>query len=244
MRWTLSERETLINWLFISVYLNIRQKQQKKKKHFYQKGVGAATAYGTSPYSHLLYTGYTVQIRIWLLWFSHTSQHLPVCQKTAAPVTLFYKCLKKKKKGMQRKCFCAFNITNMLHCPVIFQEQLSHLFNIKKKKQHHLTHKKLVIFSISSSLCLCDTFSYAFSADICLALEAVIIAGSVKENSCSNMLLLSVVTGKMLFRYRIGIFKSCLTQQCLSSGTVEPSLQMNFSRNTLMDSLENKLCDK
>lgn len=172
--------------------------------------------------------------------------YLPACQKSAAPVTLFYKHKKKKKEkqGMQRKCFCTFNITNMLHCPVIFQEQLSHLFNIKKKKQHHLTHKKLVIFSISSSLCLRDTFSYAFSANICLTLEAVIIAGSVKENSCSNMLLLSVVTGKMLFRYRIGIFKSCLTQQCSSSGTVEPSLQMNFSRNTLMDSLENKLCDK
>lgn len=35
-----------------------------------------------------------------------------------------------------------------------------------------------------------------FVHDICVTLEAVIIAGSVKENCCSNMPLLSVVTGK------------------------------------------------
>lgn len=100
-------------------------------------------------------------------------------------------------------------------------------------------------FSILSSLCLRDNFSFTFYADICVALEAVIIAWSVKENCCSNMLLLSVVTGKMLFRYRIGIFKPCLTQNCLSSTliTVKPSLQINFCSSTLIVSLENKLCD-
>lgn len=35
-----------------------------------------------------------------------------------------------------------------------------------------------------------------FAANICLTLEAAIIAGSVKENSCSNMLFLSVVMGE------------------------------------------------
>lgn len=35
-----------------------------------------------------------------------------------------------------------------------------------------------------------------FSANICLTLEAVIIAGSVKENSCCNLLFLSVVIVK------------------------------------------------
>lgn len=46
-----------------------------------------------------------------------------------------------------------------------------------------------------------------FAADICLTLEAVIIAGSVKENRCSNMLLLSAVMGgKMIFRHRAGVF--------------------------------------
>lgn len=102
----------------------------------------------------------------------------------------------KKKKNV-----CTFMVTNMLHCTKILQEQLSHLFHIfwrerEKKKTASPDTWKLVIFSIASSLCLCDTFSYAFSADICLTLEAVIIAGSVKENSCSNMLLLSVVTEK------------------------------------------------
>lgn len=50
----------------------------------------------------------------------------------------------------------------------------------------------------------------------------------------------------MLIRYRIGIFKSSLTQQCLSFKliTVTPSLQINFSRNALIDCLETKLCDK
>lgn len=56
-----------------------------------------------------------------------------------------------------------------------------------------------------------------FSADICLTLEAVIIAGSVKENCCNNMPLLSVVTGKCFSDTELAFSKSCLTQQYLSS---------------------------
>lgn len=85
----------------------------------------------------------------------------------------------------------------MLHFPYILVEQLTHLFHFfSKKKQHHLTHKNLLYSAYLLPFFLCDTFSYAFSADICLTLEAVIIAGSVKVNSCSDMQLLSVVTGK------------------------------------------------
>lgn len=49
----------------------------------------------------------------------------------------------------------------------------------------------------------------------------------------------------MLFRYRIGIFKPCLTQNCLSSIliTIKPSFQINFCSTALIVSLENKLCD-
>lgn len=78
-------------------------------------------------------------------------------QKTAAPVKLSY----QNKKGMQSKEFCTFNISNMVQCPEILQEQLSHLL---EKKTASPDTSKLVIFSILSSLCLCDTFSYAFCA--------------------------------------------------------------------------------
>lgn len=104
-----------------------------------------------------------------------------------------------------------------------------------------------MIFSIPPSHCLCDTFSYAFSANICLTLEAVIIAGSVKEDCSGIMPLLRVVAGKMLFRRGIGIFKSCLTVRLhVSTATPEePSLRVNFPVDSLIDSeSENELCDK
>lgn len=127
----------------------------------------------------------------------------------------------------------------MLHFSEI--EQLSHLFHVflQRGKNSITRHLKTCDIHLSISLPLCATFSYTFffpPADICLTLEAVILTGSVKENSFTNMLLLSVVTGKKrcLSGAELAFSKSRLTQQRLSSTprTAEPSLQMNFRRNT------------
>lgn len=67
---------------------------------------------------------------------------------------------------------------------------------MKKKTNKSPDTWKLVMFSILSCLSFSDTFSYAFLADICVTLEAVSMAGSVKENCYNNMSLLTVVTGK------------------------------------------------
>lgn len=73
-----------------------------------------------------------------------------------------------------------------------------------------------------------------FAANICLTLEAVIIAGSVKANSCSNMLLLSVVMGGgLIFSSRTGVSSRlmcfCLTLKLqMNSGRKLESIHLNI----------------
>lgn len=68
-----------------------------------------------------------------------------------------------KKEKMSRNRICAFTISNVRQCPAILQEQLSHSFItfFKSCITWHV-RKKVVICHVPNSLCLCDTFSYAF----------------------------------------------------------------------------------
>lgn len=118
------------------------------------------------------------------------------------------------------KGLCSFHTINMFLCTEIV------VITFGKMKSAITWHVKTCDSQHTLALpWFLLRFFFPF-ADICVTLEAVIIAGSVKESGCDNILHLRFVTKKMVFRCRVGISESCLTRHVSSSilWTAEPSL--------------------